>query len=1383
MQYNTPHGHIQTHHSTTTTSISSTRGGMHPLDRPWLPQLFSLWTFGWMTGAVKAGAQRQLGADDLLALPSFAGASACTERLWHAWHSKADEQQPSNRTSFFRACLAAEHRALLLAGFFWCIQVAVETVLAYFLGEITRVLERLEAQDNDDDNVSNTTLTANTTTNNTAGYEDLDSHGGGRSDGSVLYYYALAIALLALLQGSLNHLAIFLARRVGNSLRAGTIDLVFRKAFRLHHKDMMDTTVGKITNIISNDVERLYVAPVAINYIWIAPLQTIVAAIYLWHIIGPFCLLGLCIPVLMFPVQGISAKLFAQYRIATAQHRDHRVSIMNQILGGMRVIKMYVWEKPFARLIAAIRKKELVSVRKTQTLRGINITLVYLGTPVMTCLTFVPYALTGHELTAYTVFTSLALLNIVRLMAMYQFPIGIQYFSEMRVSCARIERFLRLPEHVPPDDASTAALPVGSIRLQHATFSWNDGNMGGSRDDGDDDDDEKGTGTGGNSSNGKVDVLHAQQDEQQKKKNSNNNKKKQAMNGDKPVPAGNNTLTDVTLDIKPGMLVGVVGPVGSGKTTLLMGMLRELLPSKGSAGVRGRVSYASQEPWILATTVRENILFGAADDPARRAAVIRACALERDLQLLPGGEQALIGERGVTLSGGQKARVSLARAVYRQADVYLLDDPLSAVDAKVGRVLFEECICGLLAGKTRVLATHQVHHLAKADLVVVLDANGRVAAQGPYKEIAAKHPSALQGFFDADAADSDKHNSRYALPQETFARDTRAQHEDSDSSTTRNNDNNDNDNSGNNDNYTNDNSGNGAHRDHYDQFQHATKRTSDSSNSVVSDDPTHHQDCDPVSTSTTALVDKSMVASRYARRQTLAGDESRQAGDVTLAVYKEYILHTGPKIMLLVTALTVLGTQSLFVGADIVLAFWVDEAQTEGTSDTRLLTIYVILLGVVVAVSLVPVLFLLHGFVNASCWLHDDMFKHILFAPIRFFDTNPIGRILNRFSKDLGRTDDQLAFTFADFVTVASATLVIIFLAAGILPWLLVIVVPLFILFYLLRRRYLWSAREVQRLESVSRSPIYTHFNESLTGLATIRVFDAYDLALQTFRYYQDEHSRAVYMFVGLRRWVAFRLDMLGVAFATCAVFVTAGIRHELEAGLAALAISYALRLPGVIQWATLESAAVENEMTSVERIIEYTHVRVEQQPDFDIDESVAARMANKMLPPSWPEGGGLSFLHMSLKYDKNLPYALKDVTLSIAPGAKVGIVGRTGAGKSSILAALFRLSIDPTLFSGTVRYNLDPFEQYSDADLWAALETVQLKEKVQQMDGGLEGHVQEQGSNFSVGQKQLICLARALLSQRTKILVIDEARPHVEDPPDRLIQHTPAANSRIAPC
>eukprot|EP00056_Hartaetosiga_gracilis_P012145 m.191399 g.191399 ORF g.191399 m.191399 type:complete len:1327 (+) comp13645_c0_seq4:107-4087(+) len=1213
---------------------------VHPFDRNWVLWFFSLLTFSWTTNSIKEGNRRQLDENDMFSLPKFDLASKCLSRLEKVW----DASKP---TSFLYCVLKSERVIVGIAAFTFLLEAAVQLLEAFFLGKIT-----LFFQEDEDPNIE--------------------------AKESDAYLYALGIAICAFIHGALHHVCFFLGQRSGHIVRTSAIALIYKKSLRLGTKATNKCTSGHIMNLVSNDVERFFLTLVYINFVWIGPLQVVAAAFFLYTLIGPFCFVGLGFIVLTIPVHLWLSSFSGQYRKKTAVITDRRVRIMNELLSGMRVIKMYVWEKPFASLIRDIREEEIGVIRKTHVIKAINLAYFFVTTSIITYISFAPYVYAGNELTAYRVFTSLAVFGAVQLNMSLFFPAAVHAISELRVTCNRIEKYLRLPEHSfltnhQSSNVSTNKPQLGSVAAANFSCEWEE---------------------------------------------------------DKRV------LDDLSFNISPGTLVGVVGPVGAGKSTLFMAMLRELLPSGGHLSVVGDVSFSSQEAWILASSVKENILFGNEYDQARFEEVLHVCGLEDDMKQLPHGFNTVIGERGVTLSGGQKARLSLARAVYRDADIYFLDDPLSAVDTKVGSHMYKKCVCSFLDGKTRFLATHQVHHLMSADHILVLDEHGHLAGQGTFQEL-------LDG--------------RCKVFEDQVK--------------------------------------------HVEQNDHRSRTTSEMDDDIIVDAVKHE---------TTANEEEDGKAVN-----TLFSNEDRHDGKVTLSSYFTHIKYMGSTLYIFVAMLFIPIAQALYIGVDSYLALWVNSDAEERDVD-RLFIIYSILLLLTIVCAVVRALLIELGFLRSSFVLHNKMFEAILNSPIRFFDTNPVGRILNRFSKDLGYMDDLLPWVYTDFLQLIANVLGIVLLASIINPWIFFLVLPLLIVFLYIRRYFLNAAREVKRIEAVNRSPIYSHFSLSLSGLAIIRSHNAESKAVDTLHTFQNNHSKAVYMFLAMSRWLGFRLDFLAFIFITCVVFAAIAIRQHLNPGFVGLSLAYVLRLSGMFQWCVRQSAEVENFMTSVERAIEYSKLPSE--------ESLALKKLHKQGnttnptstskditelsrtwkdPPSrdWPELGGVVFKNVTMRYSDELPVVLKGIDLTIKPGTKVGIVGRTGAGKSSIIAALFRLAHvegtlsvdgvditrlsfekyrkqiavipqDPTLFSGSVRYNLDPFNEFSDHDLWDSLETVQLKRKITSMDGKLDGEVQENGSNFSVGQKQLLCLARALL-RRAKIIVIDEATANVDEATDLLIQST----------
>uniref|UniRef100_A0A8C3AJ63 Multidrug resistance-associated protein 4 n=1 Tax=Cyclopterus lumpus TaxID=8103 RepID=A0A8C3AJ63_CYCLU len=979
----------------------------------------------------------------------------------------------------------------------------------------------------------------------------------------MVYSYAAAMSLSTFGLTILQHLYYYRVQRIGMKIRVALCHMIYRKALGLGSESMVHTTTGQIVNLLSNDVNRFDEITLNLHYLWVGPLQAMVIILFLWYEIGLSCLAGVAIIALMMPVQTWFGKLFGIFRSKTAVLTDNRIRIMNEVVSGIRIIKMYAWEKPFSSLVTEVRRKEISQILKSSYLRGLNMASFFASSKIIVFVTFTTYVLLGNALTASRVFVTVSLYGTIKLTVTLFFPLAVEKLSETAVSIRRIEGFLLLDEI----GGKKSALLLeekreNSVEIEKLTCYW-----------------------------------------------------------DKSLDAP--SLENISITMKSHQLLTVIGPVGAGKSSLLSAILGELPHDTGILKVTGQLTYAAQQPWVFPGTIRSNILFGRELDPQKYERVLQACALKRDLELLPDGDLTLIGDRGATLSGGQRARVNLARAVYQDADIYLLDDPLSAVDAEVGRHLFEKCICGLLKNKSRILVTHQLQYLKAADQIVVLNEVGAPGEQNISMEISNK--------------------------------------------------------------------------------------------------------------------------------------TSRRPASKGLPIF---------------VVLFMFYTQLI-------------ELLFDQTSNCVLVLLFVLrgLTAAAVVFGYARSLVIFRGLVRSAQALHNNMFSAVLRTPVHFFDVNPIGRILNRFSKDISQIDSMLPITFVDFYQLFLQNVAVVAVAASVIPLILIPVIPLLVVFLYLRRFYLRTSRDVKRLESTTRSPVFSHLSSSLQGLWTIRALRAEDRLKKAFDAHQDLHSEAWFLFLMTSRWFALHLDSI------CAVLIAMSI-FGLKAGEVGLVLTYVVTLVGNFQWTVRQSAEVENMMTSVERVVEYTEL-----------ESEAPWETQKQPPPNWPNKGLVTFDQVSFSYSSDGPLVLKGISATFQPNEKVGIVGRTGAGKSSLVSALFRLSEpqgkiyidgvltseiglhdlrqkmsiipqDPVLFTGSMRKNLDPFNQHSDEDLWKALEEVQLKSLLEELPGGLETVLAESGSNFSTGQRQLVCLARAIL-RKNRILVIDEATANVDPRTDALIQKT----------
>uniref|UniRef100_A0A8B9YA27 Multidrug resistance-associated protein 4 n=1 Tax=Bos mutus grunniens TaxID=30521 RepID=A0A8B9YA27_BOSMU len=1031
------------------------------------------------------------------------------------------------------------------------------------------------------------------------------------------------------------------------------------ETLRLSNSAIGKTTTGQIVNMMSNDVNRFDRVMIRLHILWIGPLNAITAIILLWMEIGISSLAGMALLIIFMLLQSFSGKLFSSLRSKSAAFTDTRLRTMNEVITGIRTIKMYAWEKLFAELITRLRRKEISKILKRSYLDGMNLIFFDTASKLILFITFTTYVLLGNTITVNQVFLAITLYQVVQFTGILLFPTAIENIAETVASVRRIKNFLLLDElpqcdHQLPSDGKTV------VNVQDFTAFW-----------------------------------------------------------DKELrtPA----LQGLSFTVRPGELLAVVGPVGAGKSSLLSAVLGELPPSQGQVSVHGRIVYVSQKPWLFSGTVRNNILFGKKYEEERYEKVIKACALEEDLQFLENGDLTVVGDQGTTLRGGQKARVSLARALYQDADIYLLDDPLSTVDAEISRHLFEQCICQGLHEKITILVTHQWQYLKDASQILVLE-KGEMVQKGTYAEL-------LKSGID-------------------FASLLKKENEEAEPSPVP---------------------------------ESPTMRTQTSSESSVQSQQS----------STPLLKDAAAEDQDTENIQHTLSEARRLEGKVGFKTYKNYFragAHWSVIIFLILHNIF----SSLFHRANEQDTLNITAHEKGNITEMIDLDWYLgIFSGLTVSTLIFGVtrsLLALYIFVNSSQTLHNKMLKTILRVPVLFFDRNPAGRILNRFSKDIGHMDDLLPASFQEFIQTFLQVIGVVVVVVVVIPWIAIPVIPLGVIFLFLRRYFLETSRDVKRLECSTQSPVFSHLASSLQGLWTIRAYKAEQRFQELFDSHQDLHSEAWFLLLTITRWFSLRLDIIYLIFICLVDFGSLLLSQTLSFGQVGLILSYALNVMVVFPWCIRLSVEVEHMMISVERVIEYTEL--EQEAPWELEFRP---------PPDWPNNGMIALSDVNFKYSSDGPLVLKDLTTDIKPGEKVGIMGRTGAGKSSFIAALFRLSEpegrvwidkiltteiglhdlrkkmsiipqDPIVFTGTVRKNLDPFNKHTDEELWNVLEEVQLKEIIEELPDKMDTELVESGSNLSVGQKQLVCLARAIL-RKNQILIIDEATAHVDPSTDELIQ------------
>uniref|UniRef100_A0A4X2LYS7 ATP binding cassette subfamily C member 3 n=1 Tax=Vombatus ursinus TaxID=29139 RepID=A0A4X2LYS7_VOMUR len=792
-------------------------------------------------------------------------------------------------------------------------------------------------------------------------------------------------------------------------------------------------------------------------------------------------------------------------------------------------------------------------------------------------------------------------------------------------------------------------------------------------------------------------------------------------------------LHSLNLQVPKGSLVAIVGPVGCGKTSLISALLGEMEKLEGKVAVKGSVAYVPQQAWIQNATLQDNVLFGQPMDQKRYQGILEACALLTDLDVLPGGDQTEIGEKGINLSGGQRQRVSLARAVYSDADIFLLDDPLSAVDSHVAKHIFDHVIGpgGVLGGKTRILVTHGVSFLSQADLIIVLG-DGRVSEAGSFSALL-QQEGAFAEFL------------RNYVPDD-------------------------------------------------DNFQEEDSATGISlyTNAICLRIP--------LSLVSYGLLSHLLLtANKYKDNKykvikyNLIWEGGRILGPVKLSVFWAYAKAVGLCISVTVCFLYTCQSAAA-IGANIWLSDWTNEPVINGTQSNTSLR-----LGVYAALGILQGIFVMMssftlaiGGIQAARTLHNNLLANKMHSPQFFYDTTPSGRILNRFSKDIYVIDEVIPPTILMLLGTffnSASTLVVIMSST---PLFVVVILPLAGLYIFVQRFYAATSRQLKRLESVSRSPIYSHFSETVTGASVIRAYRRSQDFMAISDAKVDANQKSCYPNIISNRWLGIRVEFVGncvVFFA--ALFAVIG-RQSLNPGLVGLSVSYALQVTLSLNWMVRMASDLENNIVAVERVREYSETKTEAPWVIE----------GSRPPPDWPHQGEVEFVNYSVRYREGLELVLKNLSLRVKGGEKVGIVGRTGAGKSSMTLCLFRIleaaqgeilidgvniaSIglhdlrsmltiipqDPVLFSGTLRMNLDPFGKYSDEEMWQALELSSLHKFVGSQPQGLDFECSEGGENLSVGQRQLVCLARALL-RKSRILVLDEATAAIDLETDGLIQAT----------
>lgn len=1039
---------------------------------------------------------------------------------------------------------------------------------------------------------------------------------------------------------------------------------------------------------MSVDASRLEGAAACLHYMWSGPCIILVTLMILYNILGWYALIGLALLIVFIPIQNVIFAKMSKYRQLATKYSDERIKKMQEAIYGIRVIKFYCWEESVLENLVAIRNLELRAVTKIIFVKAFT-AVITSAIPTFACIfTFLTYnALNKNGLPSSLIIPSLIFFSRLR-MPLFLLPMLASFIADGKVSLNRIEDYMHAEElEFSPE---TEYLSDNAVVINNGSFDWKDANaeVSDSNETGNDDDTKE---------------------------------------ADNTIPSNPhfNGLHNLNLVLPKNKLIAVVGPIGSGKSSLLSALVGEM---KSDINTKvtfcGSVGYSPQQAWIQNATIRENITFGKPFSAKVYHAVLKACALEKDLRLFQDGDQTEIGEKGVNLSGGQKQRINLARLAYSEADIVLMDDPLSAVDAHVGRHLFQNLIRGYLHNKTRVLVTHQLHFLKQVDLIVLMK-DGHVEAMGTFSELNRKNSSFVR--LMASLSEDEQET-----PESPMAED-------------------------------------------------------------VNTSPIIVNDSNGASSGTLPVFDDYEDTAKSAAR--LMAREERTYGSVSLSVFLEYVRFAGGYPIAIAVLLAVASVQ----GSRFLSDWFAASYFKEGVGFTMAFETFVFIylcIGLTVALSgaAFSTMLSLAGLTAGGRLFREATFG-VLRAPTVFFDTNPVGRIINRFSKDQDAIDnllpESLRGVLSTFTNIGFALTVVVCTSF----YSIFLIIPSLVVYYYYQKLYRDTSRELKRLDNLSKSPLVAQFSETLTGLTTIRAYGRQKMFIDRNMHLLDNNNQAVFLQTSSERWAANRLEVFGAIFAFTALLCS--YFSNVDATLMGLSVGYALDISISLNWGIRQVADMESQIVSTERLSHYANNLPREGEDKT--NSVLQTTASE-IPSSWPENGAVKFENVTLSYRQDLAPVLNNVSLEIKAGERIGIVGRTGAGKSSMLMALFRITElsegrividgvdirtiplkqarspisiipqDPVIFSGTVRSNLDSFGVYSDSQLWDALERAHLNHAVSGMEGKLDAEISENGDNLSVGQRQLLCLARALL-RRNRILVLDEATANIDLETDALVQ------------
>uniref|UniRef100_A0AAR2J9M6 ATP-binding cassette, sub-family C (CFTR/MRP), member 9 n=1 Tax=Pygocentrus nattereri TaxID=42514 RepID=A0AAR2J9M6_PYGNA len=1122
------------------------------------------------------------------------------------------------------------------------------------------------------------------------------------------YVLAVLLFLALVLQRTFLQASYYVTIETGINLRGALLAMIYNKILRLSTSNMSmgEMTLGQINNLVAIETNQLMWFLFLCPNLWAMPVQIIMGVILLYYLLGFSALIGALVIVLLAPIQYLIATKLADTQKSTLDYSTDRLKKTTEILKGIKLLKLYAWENIFCDSVLETRGKELTSLRTFALYTSMSI-FMNAAIPIAAVLaTFVTHAyISQSRLSPAEAFASLALFHIL-VTPLFLLSTVVRFAVKALVSVQKLGEFLQ-SEEIGDDSWRNGDMPVslesckkhpGAV-MRSLPPSVN-----------------------------RKQPLRYQMDNyeqplrRQLRPTETEDVAVKVNNGYFTWGSNMSTLSDINIRIPTGQLTMIVGQVGCGKSSLLLAMLGEMQTHSGkvywSNKNRYSVAYAAQKSWLLNATVEDNITFGSPFNKQRYKAVIDACSLQPDIDLLPFGDQTEIGERGINLSGGQRQRICVARALYQNTNIVFLDDPFSALDIHLSDHLMQEGILKFLQDdkRTVVLVTHKLQYLIHADWIIAMK-DGSVLREGTLKDIQThdvelyEHWKTLMNRQDQELEKDTEIESQTTLERKTLRR---------------------------------------------------AFYSREAKNQIDDEDEEEEEEEDEDDNLSTTTSRRSKIPWKVCW----------------------CYLSSGGFLLVFLMVTSKLAKHSVMVAIDYWLAAWT-------SSHRSYVPVFVILCGAGIFLCLITSLSVEFLGLSAATNLHHNLLNKIIHAPLRFFDITPLGQILNRFSADTNIIDQHIPPTLESLTRSTLLCLSAIGIITFVTPVFVTALVPLAVAFYFIQKYFRVASKDLQDLDDSTQLPLLCHFSETAEGLTTIRAFRHEARFKQRMLELTDTNNTAYLFLSAANRWLEVRTDYLGAVIVLTAAVAAICSFYGLQSGLVGLGLTYALTVTNYLNWVVRNLADLEVQMAAVKKVNSFLTTESENY-EGSIDVS--------QVPEDWPQHGEIKIQDLCVRYDPMLKPVLKHVNAFINPGQKVGICGRTGSGKSSLSLAFFnmvdvfegkiiidgidicklplqtlrsRLSIilqDPVLFSGSIRFNLDPERTCSDDRLWEALEIAQLKNMVKTLPGGLDAVITEGGENFSVGQRQLFCLARAFV-RKSSILIMDEATASIDMATENILQ------------